>query len=222
MEQDQRRYPRSSTALDVTVAAPGNSWKGKTLNLSPHGVKVAYPAESVYLRPGTTVQVSLYPGDEDPALCLPARVARIDPDGLAFDFGILEVKQSRRLKHLVDTLLLGEWQELLEQFGPRRPSTTQAGMPIEPSTPREVREKKVKRDGDLTSQLEVPEEVGLARSKERATSDAEADGDRLKQLLTRVGLDGLRLPSNGVLSRQWRDFLSQFGSSRSGAETSEN
>jgi hypothetical protein len=41
----------------------------------------------------------------------------------------------------------------------------------------------------------------------------------LRELLRHVGLDSLRLPPNGVLSRQWRDFLEQLGPNASGSPT---
>ncbi len=219
MEQDKRRYPRTSVALDVTVAATGSSWKGRTLNLSPYGVKVSSPAEAVSLRPGTTVKLWLHPADEGPALALPASVVRTDPDGLALTFGTLEAQQSRRLKSLVDTLLLGEWQELLNNLGSGEPSNLPTGTAAQPSGTPEVPEgtRPAENGGRLGARAPRPEPLEMAdpaKPEAELVSNAGADQDGLQQLLARVGLDSLSLPSNGVLSRQWRDFLNQCGAAK--------
>ena len=111
--QDRRRYVRADAALDATVESPGSHWKGTTLQSSPYGVKVTLPASSVPLHTGTSVQVWLHPGGRNPSLCLLASVVRTDPDGLALRFSHLGAHDSRRLKDLVDSLLLREWQESL-------------------------------------------------------------------------------------------------------------
>ena len=110
---DRRRYARAEAALDVTVEAPGGRCKGKTLKLSPFGMKVASPAPSVPLSPGTSVQVCLYPDDRNLPLCFPARVVRTDPDGLALIFENVGPREFRRLKNLIDSFLLREWQASL-------------------------------------------------------------------------------------------------------------
>lgn len=113
MVQDRRRYARADLALDVTVEAPGSHWKGTTLKLSPYGVKVTSPAPPAPLPTGTSVQVWLHLGVRTPSLRLPASVVRTDPDSLALSFGRLSVEQSQRLRSLIDSLLLREWQESL-------------------------------------------------------------------------------------------------------------
>ena len=111
--QDRRLYARAPVALDVTVEAPDRHWKGMTLKLSPYGAKVTSPASAVPLPAGTSVQVWLHAGDRTTPLRLLASVVHTDPDGLALSFDRLNAEQFQRLKHLVDSLLLREWQEPL-------------------------------------------------------------------------------------------------------------
>ena len=106
MGQDQRRYPRADVALDVTVETPTTHWKGKTLNLSPSGVKVESQTRPAPFSPGTSAQVCLHLGDRNPPLRLAASVVRVDPDGLALTFVRLGLHEFQRLKALVDSLLL--------------------------------------------------------------------------------------------------------------------
>lgn len=113
MMWDRRRYARVEAALDVTVEVRGGRCKGKTLKLSLYGMKVASPVPSVPLSPGTSVHVWLYPDDRNPPLCLPASVVRTDPDGLALSFENVGPREFRRLKDLVDSFLLREWQASL-------------------------------------------------------------------------------------------------------------
>lgn len=106
MGQDQRRYPRADVALDATVETPTTQWKGKTLNLAPHGVKIESHAQPAPFSLGTSVRVSLHLADQNPPLRVAARVVRIDADGLALAFDRLALHEFQRLKRLVDSLLL--------------------------------------------------------------------------------------------------------------------
>jgi hypothetical protein len=105
MGRDRRRYPRVGVTLDVTVAAPGSHWQGKTVDLSPYGVKVTSPAPSVKLPPGSSVRLQLALPDGDSPLSLTATVVRTALDGVALNFVNLEAQHFERLKNLVDALL---------------------------------------------------------------------------------------------------------------------
>jgi hypothetical protein len=107
MGRDRRRYPRVGVGLDITVDAAGGQWQAKTVDLSPHGVKIAMPATSSGLRPGTKVQLQLAVSDQKPALSLTASVVRSDPDGIALDFINPGALCFARLKEFVDSLLQG-------------------------------------------------------------------------------------------------------------------
>lgn len=106
MGRDQRRYPRADVALDVSIETPNTHWKGKTLNLSPYGVKIESQVRPVTFSPGTSVQMWLHLGDQNPPLRLAASVVRADPDGLALSFVRLGAEEFQRLKAVVDSLLL--------------------------------------------------------------------------------------------------------------------
>ncbi len=183
MGRDRRRYPRASIGLDVTVEATGRLWKGKTVDLSPYGAKVASPATSAKLPPGTSVQLR-FPGRGHGArLSLTASVVRTDPDGMALSFGSLEDRQFQRLKDFVGSALLREWQELLQDIGAGQRLDDRAVAPTQPNLP--------------------PEEPPVT------TGDHGSKKDRWQALLNQIGLD-VQLPSNGSLSRQWLEFLERL------------
>ncbi len=92
-------------ALDVSVEALGGQWQVTTVDLSPHGVKVALPANSIMLPPGTCAELRLALPDGDSPLVFPATVVRTDPDGIALNFAKVEDQHFQRLKDLVNSLL---------------------------------------------------------------------------------------------------------------------
>jgi len=99
--------------LDATVEATSSVWRGKTLNLSPYGAKIASPAMSVNLPRGTSVKIRFPLPDQDP-LSLIANVERMDPDGMALSFNGLGDQNFQRLKELVDSYpLLPKYPPLL-------------------------------------------------------------------------------------------------------------
>lgn len=49
------------------------------------------------------------------------------------------------------------------------------------------------------------------KPKSQERDDTPSEQARLKELLSELGLDNLRLPANGVLTRQWQEFLGQLG-----------
>lgn len=182
MVKDRRRYPRASIGLDVTLEAAGQLWEGKTIDLSPYGVKVTSLPTAIILPPGERVQVRFPSLAQEPPLSIDASVVRTDPDGLALRFDDLEDKQFQRLKHLVGTVVLREWGALHE---------TGAGQLL----------------GGLAGRSSQP----LVRPKEPSVpaSDEGSQKERWQALLNRLGLD-LHLPSNGRLSQGWREFLEQL------------
>ena len=107
MGRDRRRYPRVGVGLDISVDAAGSQWQAKTVDLSPYGVKVALPANSLSLAPGTKVRLQLAIPDENPALSLTGSVVRSDPDGIALAFVNQGALYFARLKEFVDSLLEG-------------------------------------------------------------------------------------------------------------------
>lgn len=205
MKRDVRRYPRAGIGLDVTVKAASSQWQGKTLNLSPYGVKIGALAKSVNLPPGTSVQLWFPQRGQDPSLSLTAKVERTDPDGIALSFTNLRDQQFQQLNELVDSLLLREWQDLLGQLGaprlpdpnpgiPNRPESLEANPPVE--------------KGDGASEIGASRresEGEVEQVKPLETSGSEKD--RWQHLLNRLGLENLRLPGDGRLTRQWQEFL---------------
>ena len=102
MNEDRRRHPRAGVELDATVEATSGVWRGKTLNLSRYGAKIASPATSVHLPPGTSVKIRFPLPDQDP-LSFIANVERTDHDGMALSFNDLGEQKFQRLKELVDS-----------------------------------------------------------------------------------------------------------------------
>lgn len=120
-------------------------------------------------------------------------------------------------RDLVDSSLLQGWQELLKQFGSDR---AQAADPNQPSELPESLEgtspgdRDVKSHGTGVPRGEAAEDLDVVRRSEVSVplSDIRSERGRLQKLLGQVGLESLCLPSNGVLSLQWRAFLDQLGS----------
>ncbi len=105
MGRDRRRYPRVGVTLDVVVAGADAHWQGKTVDLSPYGVKITLPPSSVKLPSGTRVQLRLALPDPNPPLTLTANVIRTDRNGIALNFVELGSEHFERLKNLVDSLI---------------------------------------------------------------------------------------------------------------------
>ena len=105
MGRDRRRYPRVGIELDFTLEASGIRWQGKTVDLSPYGVKVALPANWGRLRPGTPVEVGLALPDGGSLLTLTGWVVRTDEGGIALNFVHQRALLFARLKEFVDSLL---------------------------------------------------------------------------------------------------------------------
>lgn len=91
--------------LDATVEAAGGRWQGKTLDLSPSGVKVALPANAAQLSRGAMLQLRIDLPDGDAPLSLTASVVRADRNGIALNFAELQDHHFRRLKAFVDFVL---------------------------------------------------------------------------------------------------------------------
>lgn len=183
MGQDRRRYPRAKVGLDVTLEAAGSQWEGKTVDLSPYGVKVTTLAESVNLLPGTSIQVWLSPGGQAPPLSLGATVIRTDSDGVALNFDGLPDQQFQRLKELVGSFLVREWKRMISQLQGGEPLDAGAGVSNEPL-------------------LEPQESSG--------TRGADSERDAWQAVLNRAGLD-VQLPDTGSLSYPWLEFLKRLG-----------
>ena len=103
MKRDRRRYPRVAVALESTVKTAGTVWQGKTLNLSPFGVKVSFDS-AVHLLSGTKIRLQLILPEHGPPLSLTASVVRSDHDGIALNFIEPEEQDFQRLKAFVDAL----------------------------------------------------------------------------------------------------------------------
>lgn len=215
--QDRRRYPRLTTPLDVTVDAAGFRWQAKAVGLSVSGVKVVSPAMPIGLPRATTVQLA-FSLTGQPTMCAAPSVVRTDRDGLALEFSALEDQQRRQFEHAVNSLLLREWEALLNDFRPKRSHESSASVPNKPSmTPKLMQdtltvESRIGANEPSTLTPELEEHVESAISSERSTSvgKVRSEDDRWSELFSAAGLDGLRLPSDSVLTRAWQDFLKNF------------
>ena len=105
MGHERRRYPRVGVVLDTTVEVAGSRWQGKTMDLSPSGVKVALSYDAAKLSRGTSLQLRADLRDEETPLSLAASVIRMDRRGIALNFADLQEHHFRRLKAFVDFLL---------------------------------------------------------------------------------------------------------------------
>lgn len=184
MGRDRRRHQRAKVGLDVALEAADVSWQGKTVDLSPYGVKVALLAESTSLPPGTNVQLSLSLSDEGSPVCVPATVVRTDSEGMALNFDGLGDQEFQRLKDLVGSLLVREWKRMIRQLETGQSPDAGAGLSNEP--------------------LLEPQELSFAAAGEDSQRDA------WQAVLGRAGLD-VQLPDNGSLSSPWLEFLKQLG-----------
>ena len=90
---------------------------------------------------------------------------------------------------------------------------TTSAVPPESAGGTRPAERKVKPKGAGDGKPKTPEESQVVESAERSVpvTDVPSEQAGMKELLGQVGLGGLRLPSGGVLSRQWRDFLERLG-----------
>jgi hypothetical protein len=156
--------------FNLTVETPGGPWHGKTMNLSPVGVKVAPLRQPLLLPTGTSVQIRFPTHDRANPFSLAASVVRADNDGIAFSFDNVGAHEFKRIKSLVDTDMQREWQELLQKIEEQHAPVPSVVTP-----------------GADNSEL-----------------------DRWQALLARLGYDSLQLPSDGTLTRQWRDFLTRL------------
>lgn len=224
MDRDQQRHSAPPRAFDVTVESPRGHWSGKTTDLSPSGAKVTLEGNAVRLPLMTVIQLRISPPDGDPPISLPARVIETDSDGVILSFFNLREQAQRGLKDLLDSVVLREAQVLLEQSGSNgseRHASPQSSMPpgfLDDTRPAEGAAAPKGAEPVKPSAVEEPQR---AEPEERPVppSDVRAEGARLQELLGKAGLDGLSLPSNGVLSPQWRKFLDQLGPKASSGST---
>ncbi len=105
MGRDRRRYPRVGVELDFTLEVSGIRWEGRTIDLSPYGVKVALPANWGRLRPGTSVELKLALPDGGSPLTLTAWIVRTGEDSIALNFVHERALLFARLRDFVDSLL---------------------------------------------------------------------------------------------------------------------
>jgi len=201
--------------FDVTVESPRGHWSGKTIGLSPSGAKVTLAGNSVKLPERTVVKLQIALPDGTPPLSLPARVMETDSDGVSVSFFNLR-DQAQRLKDLLDSHQSGSDGSPNSE----RPVSTRSSIePEERSVPPAFVEETRPAEGVASPngagdrKPEVVEKLEPAEPEKRSLppSDVRAEETRLQELLGQAGLNGLCLPSNGVLTPQWRKFLEQFG-----------
>jgi hypothetical protein len=103
--RERRKVPRTEAALDIAFdAEKPYDWRGKTINLSPYGVKVALPASAIRPSEGTSVNLQLTAPDRGEALAMKGMVWRREPKSTVLIFVELHREQLERLKGLVEFL----------------------------------------------------------------------------------------------------------------------
>jgi len=103
--RDRRRAPRTDAELDVSFEAEKPyDWRGKTINLSPFGVKVALPASAIRPSEGTSLQLRLGAPDNGPPIALKGMIWRREPKSTTLIFVELNREELEQLRALVDSL----------------------------------------------------------------------------------------------------------------------
>lgn len=232
MKRDQQEHPLVPQALDITLESPRGHWSGKTIDLTPSRAKVALAGNSAPPPSRTIVQLRISVPDGNPPLSLPARVMEADPDGVSLSFFNLRDQQVQRLKDHLLSLFVQESQGLLHELGADRSLNAKAEALPQASVPPEVVEevlpevvedaRPAEQEAELSRAAErkpeAAEELELAKPKEQPVplKDARPDEAKWEELLGKVGLSTLNLPQDGVLSRQWLDFLEQLAATNGG------
>ena len=103
--KERRKAPRTDAALDISFEAEKPyDWRGKTVNLSPFGVKVALPASAIRPSEGTSLQLRLGAPDNGPPISLKGMIWRREPKSTTLIFVELDREQLEHLRGLVDSL----------------------------------------------------------------------------------------------------------------------
>jgi hypothetical protein len=103
--KDRRRGPRTDVELEVSFEAEKPyDWRGKTVNLSPFGVKVALPASAIRPSEGTSLQLRLGAPDDGPTISLKGMIWRREPKSTALIFVELNREELERVRTLVESL----------------------------------------------------------------------------------------------------------------------
>ena len=103
--RERRKVGRTEAQLDIAFdAEKPYDWRGKTINLSPYGVKVALPASAIRPSEGTSVKLQLTVPDSADPLSIKSMVWRREPKSTVLIFVELGREQLERLKDLVELL----------------------------------------------------------------------------------------------------------------------
>ncbi|MBI4609177.1 MAG: PilZ domain-containing protein [Candidatus Rokubacteria bacterium] len=210
--------------FDVALEAAGYQWRGKTIDVSPDGIRVALPIDTGKLPHATCVQVRFRLPGEDRPVALVGRVRRTTPESLIVHF--TDVEDQQYLQDLVGCLVLDEWQELLRQLGGARSPDSHPSSPrgagvqpdLLPANP------PVERGGGSNGAAPASSTAGqrgqpaALKTSSIMPSDEEFDQGRWQALLRKFGLE-LRLPPSRMLSLQWRNFLRQLEAEAHGTRT---
>ena len=107
--KDRRRSRRVNAALDIRLRDPEqpHGWRGKTIDLSESGVKVAFPDMPIRPSWGSGIQVQLSGPDGHPPLSVKGIVWRREPESMSVLFVELGRQELERLKTLVNSLARG-------------------------------------------------------------------------------------------------------------------
>jgi hypothetical protein len=103
--KERRRVPRADAELDIRFdAEKPYDWRGKTINLSPFGVRVALPASAIRPSEGTSVKLELSAPPDPTPLSIKGMVWRREPKSTILIFVELGREQVERLRNLVEFL----------------------------------------------------------------------------------------------------------------------
>ncbi len=105
--KDRRRAARADADLDISFEAESpHYWQGKTIDLNPFGIKVAWPATAIQPLWGSGVQLRLAATDGQPPISVKGIVWRREPNSVTLLLVEVGREQLGRLKALLDSLQL--------------------------------------------------------------------------------------------------------------------
>ena len=100
---DRRKYARMP--MDVPASLTdfrSGAWEGRTMDVSPFGVKVALPDADSSIKGGDSLRLKFAPADGGASISALVSVVRADAGSVAVAFVNLEMDAFRRLSALVD------------------------------------------------------------------------------------------------------------------------
>lgn len=221
MGGSERAHPRLGVALDVAVDTPAGQWWGRIVHLTADTIKLRPLDGPIDLAPGSDVRLRSASLEFDPPLSLRAIVVQTSAESLILAWVNVSRREFQQLRDHVDSILQREWQELLDDLTELTRLGETGEAPTEPPAPEaEPREPARAEPPAVAAAAPKPEPEPVAGRREDAAPPPPAepsvppdlDEEQLQEVMARLGLEGLHLPADALLSAQWRSFLDRLAS----------